>query len=474
MKMVAEMVEKVLAGEMDFPLLEKTTWQESLKAGREALQRILEALDDALLKNRPPGLKVLGKKRRRILTLMGEITFSRRYYRDREGGHRFLLDELLGMEARSHLSPQVEEAAAMLSAYLPYRAACEAMSFFSPDTPTPTTFMNRVRELGERYSSEQREGAEALFSWGELPATEGRKAEVLFCELDGTPFNLQREERRKGELKLAITHEGWEERGDGEYALKEKRIHMGVASAHDFARTHIYDLATRWDLGGVARFVVGGDGAPLAKEAADLAPRSLFQLDRFHLKRALLRALAPQSGLASEVYELATCGRQEEALEVLEREREGSEPKRQLAIGRLISYLRSNQEGLVDWRERLPGMGGEARGMGAIEGNIDKRIANRFKKRGMRFTERGAHSLAKVIELKHNGMLASRIRERGDEKGARRKRDGVLRASSLIRERLVQDPEHWLQVHMPALYGPDPDEPWVKVLRGISQFSKAV
>ncbi len=474
MEMVAEMMEKVLAGEVDFPSLERTTWQESLKVGREALKRFLEALDDALFKNRPPGLKVLGKKPRRILTLMGEIVFKRRYYCDREGKHHFLLDELLEIEARSHLSPRLKEAAATLSAYLPYRAACEAMSFFSPDVPTHTTFMNRTRELGESYSREQREGAEALFSSGELPATEGREADILFCELDGTPVNLQREEKRKGELKLAITYEGWGERGGGEYALQSKRIHMGIASSRDFARTHIYDIATRWDLGGVACFVVSGDGAPLAREAADLAPRSLFQLDRFHLKRAIVRALAPDGELASRVYELATSGGEEEALEALRRRLEDSPPQKQLELGRLISYLQANRDGLVDYRERLQGMGDDARGMGAIEGNIDKSVANRFKKRGMRFTARGADSLAKVIELKHNGMLASRIKEGGDEKKTGAGKCAIVSATSFVRQKLVEDPESWLKVHMPALYGPRADEPWVKVLRGISKLSRAV
>lgn len=474
MKIVAEMVTKVLAGEVDLTLLERNVWQESLKAGREALRRVLEALDDVLLKSRPPGLKVLGRKPRSILTLMGEVTFKRRHYRDREGKHRFLLDELLRIEARCHLSPQIKEAAALLSTCLPYRAACEAMAFFAPDVPAHTTFMNHARELGEDYSREQKEGAEALFSSGELPATQGREADILFCELDGTPFNLQGEEKRKGELKLALSHEGWEERGDGEWRLKAKRIHMGVAPSRDFARTHIYDLATCWDLAGVARFVISGDGAPLAREAADLAPRSLFQLDRFHLKRAILRALATDGELASRVYELATTGGIEEALDVLERRLEDGEPEERAEIGRLLSYLLANRDGLVCYRERLKDLGDNVRGMGAIEGNIDKNVANRFKKRGMRFSARGAHSLAKVIELRHNGMLAARIKKKGKEEEAEGKREGVVRAASLIRQRLAEDPERWLKVHMPALYGPHSDEPWVKVLKGISQLSKAI
>jgi len=37
--------------------------------------------------------------------------------------------------------------------------------------------------------------------------------------------------------------------------------------------------------------------------------------------------------------------------------------------------------------------------MGAIEGNIDKILANRFKKRGMSWSPSGALNLAKVGQL---------------------------------------------------------------------------
>jgi len=101
-------------------------------------------------------------------------------------------------------------------------------------------------------------------------------------------------------------------------------------------------------------------------------------------------------------------------------------------------------------------------------------VANRFKKRGMRFTVKGADSLAKVIELKQNGKLASRLEERRHKAEAEERRHEVIRTVSLVRERLKDDPEGWLSVHMPALYGPDPDAHWVKVLRGISHVLKAV
>ena len=45
------------------------------------------------------------------------------------------------------------------------------------------------------------------------------------------------------------------------------------------------------------------------------------------------------------------------------------------------------------------------RALGTAEGNIDKILANRFKKREMSWSKRGANSLAKVIALRENGEL---------------------------------------------------------------------
>jgi len=63
----------------------------------------------------------------------------------------------------------------------------------------------------------------------------------------------------------------------------------------------------------------------------------------------------------------------------------------------LISYLIHNWEG-INTVDRLKEAGLPVDTMGAIEGNIDKILANRFKKRGMSWSLSGALNLAKVGE----------------------------------------------------------------------------
>jgi hypothetical protein len=45
------------------------------------------------------------------------------------------------------------------------------------------------------------------------------------------------------------------------------------------------------------------------------------------------------------------------------------------------------------------------RGLGAIEGNVDKLIAERLKKRGMSWTKQGADRMARLISLREMGKL---------------------------------------------------------------------
>ena len=68
-------------------------------------------------------------------------------------------------------------------------------------------------------------------------------------------------------------------------------------------------------------------------------------------------------------------------------------------------YVESNVVAGVDWRNRVSDAPADARSLGTMESNGDKLTANRMKNRGMSWTIRGAHRMAKVIQLSRNGEL---------------------------------------------------------------------
>jgi len=152
---------------------------------------------------------------------------------------------------------------------------------------------------------------------------------------------------------------------------------------------------------------------------------------------------------------------------------QGAKPEKKKELGKLSGYLIANREGLVDYRDRIQDTDEDARGLGSVEGNIDKKVADRLSKRGMRWSKEGADAIGKVLELRANELLTDRIGSRGRDVTSTVARE-ALSAADLARTRLREDPEAWLEAHMPALYGPDGSKPWARVLRSISGLSEAV
>ena len=106
----------------------------------------------------------------------------------------------------------------------------------------------------------------------------------------------------------------------------------------------------------------------------------IYQLDKFHLKRALRRALE-KDPLAAKVYQACISGQTEKADSLLMEAQQRGDADRRKGVMALRGYLMANCHGLKDYRLEVGGDG--LRGLGAIEGNVDKLVAIRMKKRGM-------------------------------------------------------------------------------------------
>ena len=217
-------------------------------------------------------------------------------------------------------------------------------------------------------------------------------------EADGASIALQREEERRTEVKLGIAYEGWQRVGENRYKLKEKISYTGIMDGERFWEGFSLTLAKKYDLSRVGQVIVGSDGAEWAREGADLLG-GIFQLDRFHLLRALRRGVGGE--LAGKVYQACVVGDVAKADSLLRQAQEGTRGESAKQIAQLRGYLLNNSPGLRDYRLEV-GYDG-LRGLGAIEGNVDKLIANRMKKRGMSWTRCGGNRMARLINLREMG-----------------------------------------------------------------------
>ena len=93
-----------------------------------------------------------------------------------------------------------------------------------------------------------------------------------------------------------------------------------------------------------------------------------------------------------------------------------------------------------------------------MESNGDKLIANRMKKRGMSWTVRGAHRMAKVVQLVHNGELAEFCRSQTRRRRSARHRleQPSRQGREVVSKTRVSD---WAAASVPVLSGPHCSRP---------------
>jgi len=427
---------------------------------QEMAKALLEDIDEELMRERDQGLSVEKPSEHCIITLFGDVRIKRRLYRNSNGNYRFLLDEKMGLDKGCHMSPKVKGLATFISSHFPFQRSEEILKAILPSGISHTSIHRLVGKVTDPYLEAEEKEIEEVFEDGVIPESEGRVVPYLFIEADGTNIALQREEARRAEVKAGVAYEGWQEVSKDRHRVTRKTVYSGIMDGDRFWEGFSLALAKKYDLSKVGRVIVGGDGAPWVKEGAELLG-GIYELDRFHLKRALNQTL--DNGLAMEVYQACTRGEIDKVDRILIQAQQKATGEGTKEIARLRGYLMENSFGLRDYRLEVDGDG--LRGLGAIEGNVDKLVANRMKKRGMSWTINGAQRMARLISLREMGELHSWITHKDNQGGSQspKKKTGKEKPMK------GKDAGAWLEVSLPALYGPHQNRPWVQVLRALAR-----
>ena len=432
--------------------------------GRELIGEAMEALDLALSQGRGPGLRFVGKRPRTLITRLGDITFERRLYREKDTGrYRFLLDEVLGLPVKEAVSKVVADLALGVAAVLPFRRAVAILEKFLPQGFSATALQRLVWRFGKRVEEAEGKSQEATFGDGEVPPMGKEPASRLFVEGDGVSVALQREKERRGEVKTGIGYTGWERLGADRYGTVGKVVHAGMEETDTFWERFWLKACQRYDLSRLEEVVLGGDGAGWIAEGLMGLP-GRFQLDRFHLWRAIRRALAGQEALAGQVYHEATQGTWEKVDELLAGVLSSPDllPEREKGVREVRQYMLANREGLRDWRSGAKCQPGD-RALGAMEGNVDKLVAIRTKRRGMSWRKTGLHSMAKLLQSVYQGEVgfyASPCRQRPLPALKATPRRSRLK----VRAKGQDTP---FKATLPVVRGPHASRPWARLIKAI-------
>ncbi|MFP4042798.1 MAG: ISLre2 family transposase [Bacteroidales bacterium] len=458
------MLDILLQNIEDINTLEKAIMELACNLMEEALK----TLEEELFKDKPDYLEVIHFKERTIATKLGEITYKRRYYRDKRTGNKlYLLDKKLGIRKRRRANGEFLKLLVTLADKLTFRQAEEVIKDAGFPSLSHQTIHKEVREFGERESKLIKDKKERVFTEGQK-IKEGEKdnPDILFIEADGVMVSSQEQEEKRMEIKVGLVYEGW---GYCTPARKRKklikpRVISGVYDgAEEFWEEFSTELARYYELEGT-KIVLNGDGARWIQEKGkEYFPEIIVQLDRFHIKKDISTTFGKE--VADNMYHILQRGDKKTFLDTLESlicEGETAELRRKRRS--LVRHYKKNEDHLLDYRKRLPD-GIEKKdlsGMGAIESYVDKVIARRMKNQGMSWSRKGAEAMARILMLRQLDKLKKRL---SDEYYTIKNPIKKLKRRTKKKKR---DWSQWLKASLPALRGPDSGKDWVKALNSIT------
>src|SRR5690554_4389462 len=208
--MIATLVEHSKQEQLSFKELEELLFKFSLDLFQHLMVEVLELMDKKLMEHRDKK-RYENKERnsRTIQTLVGDVTFNRRYYFDRkEGDWSYLLDEALGIEEHKTISPGLLRLGVTWATKGPsYRDARDRLTdLYGSQVLSHEAIRQALLEVGAAC---ERELANKIAS-----AEGKRQIDALFIEVDGLGARLQKNKKRKRqnrrvEPKMAVIHEGW-------------------------------------------------------------------------------------------------------------------------------------------------------------------------------------------------------------------------------------------------------------------------
>jgi hypothetical protein len=147
---------------------------------RAALIKNLTRFDDELKGEVPKGWKLVDRRRRTVITLLGEISYTRRVYKDEYDTRRYLLDEVLGIGSWKRIDPDAFLWIVHMAANVSYEKTVRAFKDRTGATITRQTVMRCVHKAGELLADSDDAGNGHPLS-----------AEALFVEFDGFWVDLQ-------------------------------------------------------------------------------------------------------------------------------------------------------------------------------------------------------------------------------------------------------------------------------------------
>ena len=414
----------ITEGHPDFKTFERTIFEIMCQIACELTRIYLEMRDLGIMGTRDTKeYRYIEKRKTTIKTIMGEVSFSRVYYKKRSGGYVFLLDEAMGLGREYGLaSENLAEQIVVECTDKSFRKAADSVNSFTGQAISAMGAWGIFQKYGEVI--EQQVGRlKELDDSGSTGHIGNVSTRVLFDEYDDVWISRQKEKRRKrGEVAegavvepdkkpekklgkkpvhVGIAYTGWGQGKDGSYSTLDKIAYASFGTASGFTATFEALLRQHFDMDGVERRATNGDGESWIRTAAE-DNDSILQLDAYHRSKAIIKAVSDKDDrklLYSAVNEKDV----EKVLSLIcEMAWDAQDEPTRDKLVKLYGYFHNNKDIFLTWQERgielpAPPESVAYRGMGVQESSNYSLITHRMKHRRGSWSERGGDHMAKIL-----------------------------------------------------------------------------
>lgn len=424
-------------GDHDLEAVECAVRGAVLAAGAATLGKFMSAIGRARREERVEcpacrgRMRSTGPRRKSILTMLGEATYTRaRYECPACGQTRYPGDEALDVQGVSR-SPGVQRQAARLGAKMPFHEVAEELRELAGITLSRKDAERIAEGIGLDIEARERRARErARFEQPPPPETP-KTIETLYIEMDGTgvpmvPWALEGRKgkqpdgtakTREAKLGCVFTQTAFDEQGRPARDPRSTTFTGAIEEAATFG-PRLYADAVRRGLYTAKRVVVLGDGAEWIKNLTETHfPMATRIIDHYHAKEhvnELSKALFARHEHVIQHRERWWDLLAQGDIEALLQQATAclsKDPSANKDARRQIAYFDKNKDHMRYAHYQQQGL---FIGSGVIEAACKNLIGKRLKQSGMEWTVRGANA---IIALRC-ATLSQRFNEYWDERAA--------------------------------------------------------
>jgi len=457
---------KVPIKDLTFDILEDMLFEILQNIARKVFEKTITDIDSYLRNKRERGkLKNTGKREKYFLTRFGDILYSRTRYKDQENKSHYLLDEALSISKNQRISLSRARIECFLSSLSSYREVVEGIGILIGGPRCHEAIRQSVIKEGKLLLEKQEQKLKQIEN---LDYPDKEAPDTAYLEADATYITLQKKGKERGgkmEVKIGVGYSGKEAR----YAtgkskrLKEKFTFIGTGKS--FMERLSLLAEERLSLSKVKKVIFGGDGDSwITSGIKDYFSSATYILCLYHLYKKFKESLGRRKEEQKAIKDLLLSNQIDQGLSVIDQLiRNSQDLKEKENLVKLYTYISRNRQGITN-QVRIKDQ--EIERAGAIESNINKVIASRFKKRGMSWSKPGALALLKIKETIINGEW-DKWWETERERNIKVGKYKLPLPAAYFKKETESSPI--VELTIPALRGPDQGKPWVGVLRKLSE-----